>query len=154
MKNVWIVNLKDFRVEPNNDDKKFNICMRNSIIAIGWGTEESRRDDKSYKIAQNALEGMSKGDYVWTKNPKLNDYYLLEIIDDNTDDFLLKGYKIFLDEDISLARRIKQIARFADGNLPNGIECKDIIAVHTAEQIHIEKVIKATLDYVVTLRRK
>lgn len=151
MKNVWIVNLKDFRDEPNNDDKKFNTCMRNNIIAVGWGTEKSRREDKNYKIAEKALNGMSKGDCVWTKNPKWNDYYLLEIIDDKPEDFLLKGYKSFLDEDISLARRIKLVDRFVDGNLPNGINSKDIIAVHTAEQVHIEQIIETTNNYVKSL---
>lgn len=149
MADVWIINLKDFRDEPNNDDKKFNICMRNNIIAIGWGTKKSRREDNNYQIANKALTNMTKGDYVWTKNPRTQtDYYLLSVIDDEPDDFLAKGYKIFLDEDISKARRVKLIAQFTDGNLPNGITAKDIIAGHTAEMVHVEKVINATLDYV------
>lgn len=151
MANVWKINLKDFRDEPNNDDKKFNVCMRNNIIAIGWGTEKSRREDKNYKIAEKALNEMSKGDYVWTKNPKTKDYYLLEIVDDEPEDFLREKLTIYLDEDISFARRIKLVDRFVDGNLPNGINSKDIIAVHTAEQVHIEQIIETTNNYVKSL---
>ena len=48
MADVYIVNLKDNRKNYmiKNDDIKFETCMRNKIISIGWGSEKIKRKSK------------------------------------------------------------------------------------------------------------
>ncbi len=69
MADVYIVNLKDNRKNYmiKNDDIKFETCMRNKIISIGWGSEKSR-ENPNFKAAINNLNRMKKGDLVWVRN--------------------------------------------------------------------------------------
>ena len=58
MADVYIVNLKDNRKNyDKNDDIKFETCMRNKIISIGWGSEKSR-ENPNFKAAINNLNRM------------------------------------------------------------------------------------------------
>lgn len=149
MASVYIINLKDNRENHDkNDDIKFETCMRNHIISIGWGSEEYR-DNPSFKAAINNLNRMKKGDLVWTKNPKnKNDIRLLKIADDVVCDSLEAETHCLID-DIVVARRIEEkIICFPPEKLPKEIEKKDIVARHTVERVHRKFLIDATLNYV------
>ncbi|MDE5604413.1 MAG: hypothetical protein K2I73_02385 [Eubacterium sp.] len=146
MANVYILNLKDNRENHDkNDDTKFTTCMRNGIISIGWGSEESR-ESSAYKTAINKFNEMKKGDLVWTKNPKTKSkFYLLEVVDDEGYDYFENEKEYYIHEDKSFARRIRKIESFSAENLPNGLTKKDIVARRTAERVHREFLINATL---------
>ncbi len=147
MANVYIVNLKDNRANHDkNDDIKFETCMRNKIISIGWGSEKSR-ENPNFKAAINNLNRMKKGDLVWTKNPKnKNEIYLLRIVDDKVYDSLEYQKDCFID-DIIVARRVEKVKCFSDDkSLPARITKKDIVARHTLERVHRQFLIDATLN--------
>lgn len=148
MANVYIVNLKDNRANHDkNDDIKFETCMRNKIISIGWGSEKSR-ENPHFKAAINNLCRMKKGDLVWVRNPKnKNDIRLLKIANDDVCDYMEASKDCFID-DISAARKIEdKIIFFPPEELPKGIEKKDIVARHTLEKVHRQFLIDATLDF-------
>ncbi|MDE5670932.1 MAG: hypothetical protein K2I14_05670 [Eubacterium sp.] len=147
MADVYIVNLKDNRENHDkNDDIKFETCMRNKIISIGWGSEKSR-ENPNFKAAINNLNRMKKGDLVWVRNPKnKNDIRLLKIADDEVCDYMEASKNCFID-DISAARKIEdKIICFPPEKLPNEIEKKDIVARHTLERVHRQFLIDATLN--------
>lgn len=149
MANVYIVNLKDNRENHDkNDDAKFLACMDNELIAIGWGSETSR-EEANAKIAINVFNEMQNGDYVWTKNPAdKNKFHLLKIIDDKAYDYLKTEKEYYVDEDRSLARKVKEIGKFSADALPNGLKKNDIVARHTAERVHRQFLLDVTLDFV------
>ncbi len=114
--NVWCMNLKDNRDidERNRDEElKFRLCRKKSIIAIGWAIPEDvftwdeyiiKADvvyaaKKNYKTARNQLQRVEKGDLVWVKNPPKKAYFLVEITDDspnvcnNLKEFDICGYR-------------------------------------------------------------
>lgn len=146
MANVYIVNLKDNRANHDkNDDVKFETCIRNKIISIGWGSEKSR-ENSNFKAAINNLRRMKKGDLVWARNPKnKNDIRLLKIANDDVCDYMKASKDCFID-DISAARKIEEIGDFSADALPNGIRKEDIVARHTLERVHRQFLIDATLN--------
>ncbi|MDE6435182.1 MAG: hypothetical protein K2L07_13240 [Lachnospiraceae bacterium] len=150
MANVYIVNLKDNRTNHDkNDDTKFKDCIKKEIIAIGWGDSDSRKE-RSFKAAFNNFKRMEKGDLVWTKNPKTkNEFYLLEVDDEEGYDYLENEKEYYIHEDKSFVRKVKKVKHFTNAeSLPAGIAKKDIVARRTAEQVHRQFLIDATLDYV------
>ena len=155
MSNVWIINLKDNRDgSDKNDDKKFGICLQYNIVAIGWGNESSRIDEaKAFNRANNAIKGMKRGDYIWTKNPKSKqEVYLFKIVDDIINDYIIEGNSFFINNDISKSRNVELVEHFSEkSDFIDGLEKSDIIARSTAENVSEEKrnyLIKATNDYV------
>lgn len=149
MANVYILNLKDNRTNHDkNDDTKFSTCMRNGIISIGWGSEESR-ESSAYRTAINKFNEMKKGDLVWTKNPKNTDkIYLLEIADNEVRDALKSQKDCFVD-DIVVSKKISEnIISFPPEKLPEGITKNDIVSGHTVERVQRQFLIDATLDCV------
>ena len=152
MANVYILNLKDNRENHDkNDDTKFTTCMRNGIISIGWGSEESR-ESSAYKTAINKFNEMKKGDLVWTKNPKNTDeIYLLEIADDEVRDALKAQKDCFVD-DIVVSKKVTEIVKIPPEKLPDGITRKDIVAYHTVERVQRQFLIDATLNFAKELK--
>ncbi len=158
LSNVWIINLKDNRTgHDKHDDKKFGICLKYNIIAIGWGKESSRiAEARAFNRADNAIKRMNAGDYVWTKNPKSKqEVYLFRVVDDVINDYIIEGNTFFIDNDISKSRNVELVKRFSAGEkLPDGLERSDIVARSTAENVSKEKrnyLIEATKKYVASL---
>lgn len=88
MRKIWSMHLKDNRENGKNidSDEKFNTCKIHNILAIGW-QGCSTDDTSAYKKAYNSLKKMRKGDLVWVKNPKNQEYYICEILNDKMIDF-------------------------------------------------------------------
>ena len=143
MAKVYIVNLKDNRTNHDkNDDTKFNSCMSEGIIAIGW--KDADETNRSFKTAINNLNRMEKDDLVWTKNPKTkSDFRLVRIIDDKVKK---ETDKALIDKDICFSRKVEKIKDFSVGSLPNGLKKNDIVARRTAERVHRQFLIDATLE--------
>ena len=110
--NIWCMNLKDNRnFEKRNKDPelKFKLCKEESIITIGWSVEgrtnswdeykeiadKVYKNDRGYIAARNALEKVSYGDLVWTKNPVKGIYYIAEVTDKSAAPTIYNGLKNF-----------------------------------------------------------
>jgi len=104
--NVWRMNLLDNRDEPNSDIKaKFNMCKKNSFVAIGWAIEDvssweeykllagKKHQEKNFSGAIKGLERIQCGDLVWVMNPESKERYIVEIEDETPS--VCNGYEDF-----------------------------------------------------------
>ena len=65
--NIWVMNLKDDRenFEKPNDLSKFQFCLNNGIIGIGWGNEidlPDAQNSTNHLDALNSLKAIKIGD--------------------------------------------------------------------------------------------
>lgn len=77
--NIWVMNLKDDRenFEKPNDLSKFQFCLNNGIIGIGWGNEIDLPDaqkSKNHLDALNSLKAIKIGDLIWINGG--DEYYI------------------------------------------------------------------------------
>ena len=154
--NVWIINLKDKRNGSRSisDDKKLKFCLSKNIIGIGWGDLKSR-NGIGYTRANNGIENIENGDFVWAKNPETkNVFYLFRVIDGAPVDHGAQSQSIYVNNDIGKSRNVELLKQLTEYELQKeipSISKTDIVARSTVQNVHIKRIIDATNNYVATL---
>ena len=139
--NVWIINLKDKRenATPGASKRKFDKCLAQGIIAIGW-TYGDLANDKNYRYALSRMNEMQCGDLVWTKDPSCRQRYICEIIDGQTNKAAANN-----NDDIHLYRKCIFHA-VSDSQISNeSIDFKSLISRKTVRRVCKQDIIKATI---------
>ncbi len=148
MRNVYIINLKDNRGkgEKVNCPDKFNVCLTDNIIALGWTTEDSRKDNLAFDKAYKTMKDMIKSDLVWTRNPHTKEYYICEITDtvNHGESLKEKSGLEYENFDISCYREVEFIKIGAKEDLPEDITYRNLISRSTARRVNNKTVIDAT----------
>ena len=81
---VYCMNLKDNRGENTAvpSQKKFNFCLQQHIIGVGWAScEENQETIQALIVAKKCMSTLKPGDLVWIKAPNEDLYYIAEILE-------------------------------------------------------------------------
>ncbi len=126
--NVWLMNLRDNRDEPNANlgMSKFEFCKSNGILGIGWVGYDAGSDDTAFSTAKKYIDSFEAGDLVWTKDPVEHTYYLCEILATAE-----AAEEEFHKHDISRFCECEFIEIGQAEDLPEGITSEDLISRHT-----------------------
>ena len=76
---VYCMNLKDNRGENTAvpSQKKFNFCLQQHIIGVGWAScEENQETIQAFIAAKKCMSTLKSGDLVWIKAPNEDLYYI------------------------------------------------------------------------------
>lgn len=126
--NVWLMNLKDNRKNSQSKagDEKFQFCMSQGIVGIGWvGYDPETSDDSAFLRAHLFLNSFEVGDLVWVHNNVTDQYYICNI----TEKAKKSNEESFEQNDIGEYCRCKFIDVGNAQTLPNGITAERLISI-------------------------
>lgn len=162
--NVWCMNLKDNRDKDQNKeiDKKFNTCIENHLVAIGWGVENpdlnweeykrfaqeyygsDKRSARSFLYAVNQMEAIKPGDLIWSKNPKSKEYYIFRVCESVRNETNIEMNRV----DIGSFCEVDSYCRIRSKEyLPKGITWRNLISRTALRPVRNLAVAQKTKEY-------